>query len=100
MRPFDMRNEAAKNSKKNSKRKNRSVFVNEGGASAGLSSSLRFSEKAGVSIAAWTAVTLASGPLYDRFGVDGFLAMIPIAIVGLMLIGLAARSAPQRPLRG
>ena len=46
------------------------------------------------------AVTLASGPLYDRLGVDGFLAMIPIAIVGLVLIGLAARSAPQRPARG
>ncbi|AZO43135.1 MFS transporter [Mesorhizobium sp. M7D.F.Ca.US.005.01.1.1] len=42
------------------------------------------------------AVTLASGPLYDRLGVDGFLVMIPIAIVGLVLIGLAARSAPQR----
>ncbi|TKB11422.1 MAG: MFS transporter [Mesorhizobium sp.] len=45
------------------------------------------------------AVTLASGPLYDRFGVDGFLAMIPIAIIGLALIGLAARSTPQRPVR-
>ncbi|MCZ8544947.1 MFS transporter [Mesorhizobium qingshengii] len=41
-------------------------------------------------------VTLASGPLYDRFGVDGFFAMIPIALIGLILIGLAARSAPQR----
>ncbi|MBZ9668867.1 MFS transporter [Mesorhizobium sp. ES1-3] len=46
------------------------------------------------------AVTLVSGPLYDRLGVDGFLAMIPIAIIGLVLIGLAARSAPQRPIRG
>jgi MFS transporter, PPP family, 3-phenylpropionic acid transporter len=46
------------------------------------------------------AVTLASGPLYDRLGVDGFLAMIPIAIVGLVLIGLAARSAPKHPVRG
>ncbi|WP_027058828.1 MFS transporter [Mesorhizobium loti] len=46
------------------------------------------------------AVTLASGPLYDRLGVDGFLVMIPIAIVGLVLIGLAARSAPKRPVRG
>ena len=44
-------------------------------------------------------VTLASGPLYDRLGVDGFWAMIPIAIVGMALIGLAARSAPQRLLR-
>lgn len=40
--------------------------------------------------------TLASGPLYDRFGVDGFFAMIPIALIGLALIGFAARSAPQR----
>ena len=45
------------------------------------------------------AVTLASGPLYQRYGVDGFLAMIPIAIIGLALIGLAARSAPQHPVR-
>jgi PPP family 3-phenylpropionic acid transporter len=41
-------------------------------------------------------VTLASGRLYERFGVDGFFAMIPIALIGLALIGLAARSAPQR----
>lgn len=41
-------------------------------------------------------VTLASGPLYDRFGVDGFFAMVPVALIGLVLIGLAARSAPQR----
>lgn len=40
--------------------------------------------------------TLASGPLYDHFGVDGFFAMIPIALIGLALIGFAARSAPQR----
>jgi PPP family 3-phenylpropionic acid transporter len=46
------------------------------------------------------AVTLASGPLYDRLGVDGFLAMIPIAIAGLVLIWLAARSAPKRPVGG
>ncbi|OHV88513.1 MFS transporter [Mesorhizobium sp. ORS 3428] len=46
------------------------------------------------------AVTLASGPLYDRLGADGFLAMIPIAVIGLVLIGLAARSAPQRRVRG
>ena len=45
-------------------------------------------------------VTLASGPLYDRFGVDGFFAMIPIALIGLVLIGLAARSAPQGRIRG
>ncbi|RAZ89772.1 MFS transporter [Mesorhizobium hawassense] len=46
------------------------------------------------------AVTLASGPLYERLGVDGFWAMIPIAIIGMALIGLASRSAPQRPVRG
>jgi len=45
-------------------------------------------------------VTLASGWLYDRFGVDGFLAMIPIALIGLALIALAARSTPQRPVGG
>lgn len=44
-------------------------------------------------------VTLASGPLYDRFGVDGFFAMVPVALIGLVLIGLAARSAPQRRIR-
>lgn len=45
-------------------------------------------------------VTLLSGPLYDHFGADGFFAMIPIALIGLALIGLAARSAPQRRIRG
>lgn len=45
-------------------------------------------------------VTLLSGPLYDRFGVDGFLAMIPIALIGLALIGLAARSAPKHRIGG
>ncbi|MER9234010.1 MFS transporter [Mesorhizobium sp. M0622] len=42
--------------------------------------------------------TLISGPLYDRFGANGFFAMIPIALTGLALIGLAARSTPQRRL--
>ena len=43
------------------------------------------------------AVTLASGPLYDRLGVDGFSGDDPDrASIGLVLIGLAARSAPQR----
>jgi len=46
------------------------------------------------------AVTLASGPLYERLGVDGFLAMIPIAVIGMVLIGLASRSAPKHPVRG
>ena len=46
------------------------------------------------------AVTLASGPLYDRLGVDGFWVMIPIAVIGMVLIGLAARSAPKPSVRG
>jgi PPP family 3-phenylpropionic acid transporter len=46
------------------------------------------------------AVTLASGPLYDRLGVDGFWAMIPIAIIGIALIELASRSAPKLSVRG
>lgn len=48
---------------------------------------------------AMAAVTLASGPLYQRFGVDGFYAMVPVAALGLALILLAARSAPQRTIR-
>lgn len=40
--------------------------------------------------------TLASGPLYDRLNVGGFWAMVPVALAGLWLIWLAARSAPQR----
>lgn len=43
-------------------------------------------------------VTLASGPLYDRFGVEGFHAMVAVAAVGLVLIWLAGRSAPERRL--
>ena len=39
-------------------------------------------------------VTLASGPLYGRFGAGGFFAMAVVAAVGLMLIALARRSAP------
>jgi MFS transporter, PPP family, 3-phenylpropionic acid transporter len=45
------------------------------------------------------AVTLLSGPLYERFGVHGFFAMAGVALLGLILIGLAARSAPERGLR-
>jgi PPP family 3-phenylpropionic acid transporter len=45
----------------------------------------------------FTAVaTLASGPLYARFGFDGGFAMVPVALAGLVLTLLAARSAPQR----
>jgi PPP family 3-phenylpropionic acid transporter len=39
-------------------------------------------------------VTLASGPLYDRLGGDGFYVMAVIAVVGLALI-VAARFGPQ-----
>ena len=45
------------------------------------------------------AVTLVSGPLYDRFGVRGFFFMIAVALAGLALIWLASRSAPERALR-
>jgi PPP family 3-phenylpropionic acid transporter len=41
------------------------------------------------------AATLASGPLYAHFGFDGGLAMLPVALAGLILTLLAARSAPQ-----
>lgn len=44
-------------------------------------------------------VTLASGPLYDRFGVEGLYAMVGVAVVGLLLIWVAGRSAPERTLR-
>ncbi len=45
---------------------------------------------------AMATVTLLSGPLYDRLGVDGFYVMAVIAAIGLGLIVLAARSAPER----
>lgn len=45
------------------------------------------------------AVTLVSGPLYDRFGVRGFFFMIAVALAGLALIWLASRSAPERAPR-
>jgi MFS transporter, PPP family, 3-phenylpropionic acid transporter len=44
------------------------------------------------------SVTLFSGALYDRLGVDGFFVMAGVALVGLLFIGLAARSAPKRLL--
>ena len=47
---------------------------------------------------AMAAVTLVSGPLYESFGVDGFYVMAVIAAVGLGLIVLAGRSAPERRL--
>lgn len=40
------------------------------------------------------SVTLLSGPLYARFGVQGFYAMAVIALVGMALIGIA-RLAPE-----
>ena len=45
---------------------------------------------------AMATVTLLSGPLYKWFGVDGFYFMAVVAAVGLGLIVLAARSAPER----
>ncbi len=44
------------------------------------------------------AVTLLSGPLYAAFGVGGFFFMAVFALAGVGLIGLAARSAPERRL--
>ena len=41
------------------------------------------------------AVTLGSGPLYQRFHADGFLAMVAVAAVGLVLIVLAVAVQPQ-----
>jgi MFS transporter, PPP family, 3-phenylpropionic acid transporter len=35
-------------------------------------------------------VTLLSGPLYDRFGVLGFFAMVGVAAIGLVLGWLSA----------
>ncbi len=43
-------------------------------------------------------VTLASGPLYERIGVDGFYVMALVALVGLGLI-VAAALTPRAPGR-
>lgn len=45
------------------------------------------------------AVTLLSGPLYDHLGANGFFAMAGVAAAGLLLIGLAFLSAPERRFR-
>jgi PPP family 3-phenylpropionic acid transporter len=45
------------------------------------------------------AATLLSGPLYEVFGVGGFFFMAGFAVVGIGLVALAARSAPERRLR-
>jgi len=42
------------------------------------------------------AVTLVSGPLYEHFGIGGSFFMAPVALAGLAMIALAARSAPKR----
>ncbi|WP_019173143.1 MFS transporter [Pseudaminobacter salicylatoxidans] len=47
---------------------------------------------------AMAAVTLFSGALYDRLGVDGFFVMAGVAAIGLGFILLAAKSAPKRRL--
>lgn len=44
------------------------------------------------------AVTLASGPLYERLGTDGFYVMAVVAAAGLACIGAAAVS-PRAPVR-
>ncbi|MCA0276512.1 MAG: MFS transporter [Proteobacteria bacterium] len=40
-------------------------------------------------------VTLASGPLYQNFGANGFYFMAGVAAVAIMLVLLGARSAPK-----
>lgn len=40
--------------------------------------------------------TLLSGPLYERFGADGFFAMIGVAALGIVLLLLSIASAPER----
>jgi PPP family 3-phenylpropionic acid transporter len=40
-------------------------------------------------------VTLLSGPLYQRFGVDGFYFMAAVAACAIVLVLLASRSAPK-----
>lgn len=50
----------------------------------------------GISMA---TVTLFSGALYQRLGVNGFFVMAGVALLGLVFIWLAARSAPKRRLR-
>lgn len=48
---------------------------------------------------AMAAVTLASGPLYARFGVYGFLAMTAVAALGTVLVTIAGRVSPTAPVR-
>lgn len=47
---------------------------------------------------AMAAVTLASGPLYERLGGDGFFVMAVIAAAGVCLLLIGDRSTPQRRL--
>lgn len=42
------------------------------------------------------AVTLASGPLYANFGVNGFFVMVAVAALGSVLVIAAMRAQPQR----
>jgi PPP family 3-phenylpropionic acid transporter len=48
---------------------------------------------------AMAAVTLASGPLYQQFGSDGFFIMSAVAAGGIGLLLMGVRSAPKRGLR-
>ena len=43
--------------------------------------------------------TLASGPLYDRFGAGGFLAMAVVATAGFVLIRMAGSAPDTQPHR-
>jgi PPP family 3-phenylpropionic acid transporter len=48
---------------------------------------------------AMATATLLSGPLYELLGVNGLFVMSDVAAAGLVLIGLAAKSAPERVFR-
>lgn len=41
------------------------------------------------------AATLASGPLYAAYGVNGFLAMAMVAVAGTVLVAFSLRSSPK-----
>ncbi|HTV67999.1 MAG TPA: MFS transporter [Rhizobiaceae bacterium] len=47
---------------------------------------------------AFALVTLASGPIYQQLGVNGFFLMAVVALIGMICVALAAASAPQRAI--
>lgn len=46
---------------------------------------------------AFALVTLASGPIYEGRGVDGFFVMAVVAVIGMLCVAIAG-SAPQRAI--